>query len=90
MRVEQVQPQSIADDTEAAQAHRGGAEHRTQRPPEERDPHARGERDADDIVDERPEQVLVDIPEGRPRQADRGDSLTQAAAHQHHVGLLPP
>ena len=82
--VEQVQPQGVGHHTEAAQAHRRRAEHGVQGQAEgdeqtgsQGNPHA--------VVEESPEQVLVDVPQCGPAHADGGGHIGKAALHQHHV-----
>ena len=84
VQVEQIQAQRVADDTEAGQAHRGGAEHGVQRQAEG-DEHTGGQRDANDVVDEGPEQILVDVAQGGAAQADGGGHIGEPGVHQHHV-----
>ena len=87
VQVEQVQPQSVADDAEARQAHGGRAEHRVQRQTE-RDEHTSGQRDADDIINERPEQVFVDVAQGCAAQADGGGHIGELGVHQHDISRI--
>ena len=58
VHLEQVQTQGVGDDAEGAEAHRGGAEHRVERDARP-DEAAGGDGDADGVVEEGPEQVLV-------------------------------
>ena len=69
VQIEQVQSQGVAHDAEAGQAHGSSTEHGIQRQAEGDEQTSR-QRDADDIVDERPEQVLVDVPQGGAAEAD--------------------
>ena len=71
VHVEQVQAQGVAYHAEAGKAHGSSTEHGVQRQAEG-DEHACGQRDADDVVDERPEQVFVDVAQGSTAQADGG------------------
>ena len=50
--------------------------------------HARRDRDADHVVDERPEQVLLHRPHRAARQRDRVRDRAQVAAHERHVRRL--
>ena len=84
MHVEQVQAQGVAYHAEAGKAHGSSTEHGVQRQAEG-DEHACGQRDADDVVDERPEQVFVDVAQGSAAQADGGGHVRQLGVHQHHV-----
>ena len=73
---EQIQPQCIRDDAEAREAHRRRAEHRIQLPSKDRIPNTCCERNTDDVVNKCPKQVLVDVAQGRPAQADRRRDVT--------------
>ena len=84
-QLEEVQPQRVRDHAEARQAHRRRAEHRVQRPAEQGDVQPRRQGDADHIVEEGPEQVLVDVSERRAAEADGRRHVAQPALHQHHV-----
>ena len=65
MHPKQIQTQGVCHNAEARKAHRRRTEHRVQLPAEQRDPYARSQRNTDDIVNEGPEQILVNVPEGR-------------------------
>ena len=85
VHVEEVQPERVGDDAETGEAHGRRAEHGVQLPAEELDEHARRQRDADHIVDERPEQVLVDVAQRGAAEADGGGNVRKPTLHQHHV-----
>ena len=82
---EQVQAQGVRHDAEARKAHRRRAEHRVHLPAEQVDPCTGGKRDADDIVEKCPEQILVDIAQRSAAQADGSRNIEQAALHEHDV-----
>ena len=79
-----IQPQSVGHHAEARKAHCRRAVHRVQRyaRPDER---ARRKRNADDVIDERPEQIFVNIPQSRAAQADCRGNVRETALHQHHI-----
>ena len=82
--LEQIQPQGVGHHAEAGKAHGGGAEHGVQGQAQG-DEHPGGQRNADGVVEKRPEQVLVDVPQGGPAKPDGGGHVQQTAVHQHHV-----
>ena len=63
LHLEPVKPESVRYHAEARKAHGRGAKHRVELQAEQRIPHARRQRDPNDIVNKRPEQVLMDIPQ---------------------------
>ena len=87
VQVEQVQPQGIAHDTEAGKAHGRSPEHGVQGQAEG-DEHTGGQRDADDVVDERPEQVFVDVAQGGAAQPNGGGHIGEPGVHQDHIGCV--
>ena len=84
VQVKQVQPQSVAHHAEAGKAHGSCAEHGVQRQPQG-DKHTGCQRDADDVVDERPEQVFVDVAQGSAAQPDGGGHIRKLGVHQYYV-----
>ena len=80
----QIQPQRVRHHAEAGQAHRGRAVHRVQRQPQP-DEHARCQRNADDVIDEGPEQVLMDVAQRRAAEPDGGRNVQKRTFHQHHI-----
>ena len=52
---------------------------------EQRIKHTGCQRNADNIIEEGPKQVLLDVADGSPRQFHRCDSVDQVALHQHNV-----
>ena len=87
VQVEQVQPQGIAHNTEAGKAHGRSPEHGVQGQAEG-DEHTGSQRDADDVVDERPEQVFVDVAQGGAAQPDGGGHIGEPGVHQDHIGRV--
>ncbi len=47
---------------------------------------ARRDRDQNDVIGERPKQVLPDIAHRCPAQGDRRRDTAQIAPHQDHIG----
>ena len=45
----------------------------------------RCDRNADAVIEERPEQVLTDVADGLPRQTDRVHCVHEVALHQHNI-----
>ena len=80
----QVQPQGVGHHAEAGKAHGRRAEHGIQCQAKGHKA-ACGQRNADDIVDKRPEQILVDIPQGSPAEPDSRRHIQKAALHEHHI-----
>lgn len=58
----------VADDRDARECHCQSCEYRVQEPSEERVEQASGERDSHNIVNERPEEVLLDAAHREPRE----------------------
>ena len=85
VKTEEIETQRVRYDAEARKTHRERAEHRLKRPAENRDPYARGERDADDIIDERPEKILTNVAQRRAAEPNGGGNVAHAAFHKHNV-----
>ena len=83
--VEKVQPEGVGHYAEAGQAHGRRSEHRIQLPSQQRIPHSRGQRNSDHIIDKGPEQVLMNIPQGRSAQPDGCRHIAEPAFHQYHI-----
>src|SRR5690606_35597310 len=62
-RLPAAQQQGVADHAHAAEGHRRAGDHRAQQA-------EGGERNAGEVVDERPEQVLANLAIGAPRDRD--------------------
>ena len=82
------QAQRVCHDAHARQAHCCGAEHGRELPAGEGEEHTRGQRDADAVVEQRPEQVLLDVADRGARELDGAGDIHEVAAHEHHVGTL--
>ena len=85
---EKAQAQGIQHDADARQAHRRRPDHGRELDAERGVEHARRERDADDVVEERPEEVLLDVAHDTARQADRTDRVEEVAPHEDGVRTL--
>ena len=88
IRLEEVEPQGVQHDADAREAHGRRADHRRKLDAEGWIQHASRDGDADDVVDERPEKIFLDVPEHRFRQADRADGVEEVALHEHGVRAL--
>ena len=81
MHVEQIEPQRVHADEEARKRHRRRTVHRLHRDPV----NAHREWDANRVVEECPEQILVDVADRLPAHADRRRHIRQVALHQDHI-----
>src|ERR1700730_10497298 len=61
LQLDTPQAQRVGDHRDRAEAHRRARNHWAQQEPDERVEHARRDRDAQDVVDKRPDQVLADV-----------------------------
>ena len=71
--------EGVGDDGDRADAHGGAGEHRVQQPAGERIENAGGEGEAEEVVGEGPEEVLLDVAEGGAGEvhgADEGRGAT--------------
>ena len=83
--IKEVESQRIGDDKEARYTHGGGAEHRVHFPAAERDKQTSRQRNADDVVAERPEKVFADVLQGRASESDRGGDIRGTAVDEDGV-----
>ena len=86
--MEESQAQCVHYHEKAAQAHRRRPKHRAQLPVECRIEHTCSQRNSTCIIEERPEQVFLDVADHRFAQADRCHHIQQVIFHQHHVRAL--
>ena len=84
VQVKQVQSQGVAHHAEAGKAHGSCTEHGVQRQPQGNE-HTGCQRNADDVIDERPEQVFMDVTQGSAAQPDGGGHIRELGVHQHYV-----
>ena len=85
--LKQVQTKGIGDNAEAGQAHGSCSEHRVQRQ-SQGDEHPSSQGDANGVIEEGPEQVLVDVPQSSPAETDGRRHVAEPALHQHHIGRV--
>ena len=83
------QSQAVHHHTDRAHRHRRRRHRGGEPETERRVQHAGGDRDADHVVDERPEEILTDDPHGPPGERDRGDHSDGVAAHERDCRRLP-
>ena len=81
----QVEPQRVGYHAEAGKAHGRRAKHGVQRQPQ-RDKHAGGDGNADGVIEKRPKQIFMDVPQGGPAEPDGGGHIAEPAVDQHHIG----
>ena len=82
---EKAQAQRVRDHADGRQAHCRRANHRTELDAERHPQQTRRNRNADAVVEERPEQVLANVAHGPARQPDGVHRVHQVALHQHNV-----
>ena len=81
MGIHQIQPQGVHAHKEAGQGHGRRAVHRFHL----NSIQSHRQRNADCVIEKRPEQILMDIPDGCPAQSDRRRHVRQPALHDHDV-----
>ena len=84
LHFKQIQSQRIHADREARQTHGRSADHRVHLPGKQ----SRRQGDTDCIIEECPEQILVDVAKRCAAEPDRRGNIGQAAVHQHNVGAV--
>jgi len=82
------QSQAVRHHEHAREAHREAGEHRVERHAPDRVEHARRERDEQDVVDERPEEVRANRAHRAARDLERVQQSGKVAARERHVGRL--
>ena len=85
-RLEEPQPQRVGDHKHRAETHRQRSHHGVHLQPEGGVPAPGGDRNADDIVEERPEQVFLDVADGGLAQFDGAGHIQQIVFHQYDIG----
>ena len=85
IHLDQIQPEGVGDHTEAGQAHGCGSHHGVEDQPQPCIA-AGGQRNTDRIVEEGPEQVLVDGPDDPTGEPDGCGGIQQVAFYQDQVG----
>ena len=87
-RLEEAQAQGVHADREARQTHGSGADHGIEADAKGRIEDTRSQGDADDVVEEGPEQVFFDILDDSLAQADGADGVEEVAAHEDGIGAF--
>ena len=82
------QPVRVEHEAHAGQRHGETRDHWTEQPSGDRVEHTGGDRDADDVISERPRVILMDIAHSRIRQVDEFHHPAQIAAHQCDIRRL--
>ena len=80
------QPQGIADDADRGKAHGGGGQHGAELPAQQGIEYPGGNGNADAIIKERPEEVLLDIAQDAAGKLQGGGNIGGVAVHQHNIG----
>ena len=88
MSVVSAQAQGVGDDAHRTEGHGGCGDHRGQQPAEGGVEHSRGDRNADDVVDECEQQVLLDVAHSVDGQVAGLDQGCEVAAEEGHVCAL--
>ena len=87
-RLEETQAQGVHADGKARETHGGGTDHGAQADAESRIEEACGQGNADDVVEERPEQVFFDVLDDGFTEADGADGVEKVAAHEDCVSAF--
>ena len=85
---EEPKAQGVGHHEDGAEAHSGGSQHGTQLESESGIEHTGGNGNAQDVIEESPKQVFMDISQRRPAEPDGCRRIQQAPMHQHHVRRL--
>src|SRR6185437_11730792 len=80
--------QAVGYDAHGAHRHGRAGQNRTEEKPRERKERSRGNRNADHVVDERPEEVLLHDAHRATRQCNRVRHTGEIRAHQRHIARL--
>lgn len=86
--LEESQTQGVGHYKHRAEAHSQRRHHRIHLQMERCVPASGGDGDADDVVEESPEQVLFDVADGGLREFNSSSHIQQIIAHQYDVGRL--
>ena len=81
------EPQGVEHHEQRRKAHRRRRVHRIERNARPREA-PRRQRNADDVIEKRPEQILLDDAHGAARQGERTGRGGKIAAHEHDVRAL--
>ena len=80
--------EGVGDDGDRADAHGGAGEHRVQQPAGERVENAGGEGEAEEVVGEGPEEVLLDVAEGGAGEVHGADEGGEVAFDEDEAGAV--
>ena len=86
LRLPAAQPQGVADHAHRGKAHGGGGQHGAQFPAEGGVKHPGGNGDADGIIKECPEKILLDVAQDAAGKLQGGGDIGGVAVHQHDIG----
>lgn len=87
-RLKELEPQGIGDNAHRAEAHGGSGEHGIELESEGDKQHARSQRDADGVVEEGPEQILLDVADHGTAQFHGRHGIPQIIFHQNNICAL--
>ena len=82
------QPQGIADDADRGKAHGGGGQHGAELPAQQGIEHPGGNGNADAIIKECPEEVLLDIAQDAAGKLQGGGNIGGIAVHEDNIGRI--
>ena len=88
MQRQVAEAQGVGHDENRAEGHSQGGDHGGELQPEGYEEDTRGDGDADDVINEGPEEVLLDHPQGGPREVDGRANRLEARGHKDNVGGL--
>ena len=86
LRFPAAQPQGIADDADRGKAHGGGGQHGAELPAQQGIEHPGGNGNADAIIKECPEEVLLDIAQDAAGKLQGGGNIGGVAVHEDNIG----
>ena len=86
LRFPAAQPQGVADDADRGKAHGGGGQHGAELPAQQGIEHPGGNGNADAIIKESPEKILLDIAQHAAGKLQSGGDIGGIAVHQHDIG----
>ena len=82
------QPQGIADDADRGKAHGGGGQHGAELPAQQGIEYPGGNGNADAIIKECPEEVLLDIAQDTAGKLQGGGNIGWVAVHEDNIGRI--
>ena len=81
----EIQPKSVRYDTEARKAHCRRCEHGVKLPAKKLNIDTCGKRDTNNIIDKRPEQILMNVAQDGSAQSYRRRDIGESALHQYDI-----